>query len=103
MIGDSLSGRLDSPVSRRSVVRMGIKLGYAAPLIAASFKLTAEGALAVCVAPYVPVTLTTGEFCCTCATTVIGYELVVENDTARCVKAGAASFNALCVSNVSPA
>jgi len=99
MFGDNLTDRLASPLSRRTVVRTGVKLGYAAPLIAASFKLTAEGGLAqtICTPPTVPV----GEFCCTCETTVIDYELVVVDGVAKCVAAGFPTLDALCVRGVS--
>jgi hypothetical protein len=100
MFGDNLTDRLASPLSRRTVVRTGVKLGYAAPLIAASFKLTAEGGLAqTCTPPAEPV----GGLCCSCATTVIGYELVIQQDgTAKCVKAGSPDLEPFCVQGVSP-
>jgi len=37
---------LDQHVTRRRIVTTGVKLAYAAPLVAVSFKLTGSGALA---------------------------------------------------------
>jgi hypothetical protein len=39
-------GILDRRVNRRTVVRTGVKLGYATPVVLASYKLTAGAALA---------------------------------------------------------
>ena len=44
---DSLSRHSDDTTSRRTIVKTGAKLAYAAPLIAASMSLTARGTGAV--------------------------------------------------------
>lgn len=43
---DVATRRFETKTSRRTVVRTGVKLAYGVPLVAASFKLTGEGALA---------------------------------------------------------
>lgn len=60
-----------APVDRRRIVKAGAKLAYAAPLVAASFKLAANGALAqrvTCPAgyDYVPVGPSGHAECCHC-------------------------------------
>jgi len=45
---DALTDQLAAPTTRRKIVKTGIKLGYAIPLVAATYKLTASGALAAC-------------------------------------------------------
>jgi len=44
----ALTDQLATPTTRRTIVKTGIKLGYAIPLVAASYKLTTHGALAAC-------------------------------------------------------
>jgi hypothetical protein len=44
----SIDEQLSRGTTRRTVVTTGAKLAYAAPLVAASFGLTARGALAAC-------------------------------------------------------
>jgi hypothetical protein len=44
----SIDDQLSRGTTRRTVVTTGAKLAYAAPLVAASFALTARGALAAC-------------------------------------------------------
>jgi hypothetical protein len=39
---------VETQVTRRTVVRTGVKLAYATPILAASFHLAGRGALAVC-------------------------------------------------------
>jgi hypothetical protein len=68
---------LDTSTSRRRVLATGVKLAYAAPLVAASFKLSAQGAFAavsggsraaIC-------TASSGQICTTyegCGTTALG-------------------------------
>lgn len=41
---DMIDRRLDSKTTRRSVVTTGVRLAYAAPIVAASFKLNHAGA-----------------------------------------------------------
>ena len=47
MAVEEFTQRLDSRTTRRIVVKTGAKLAYAAPLVAASFKLTSASVLAV--------------------------------------------------------
>src|SRR3712207_1968857 len=49
MHSDDLATRLAAPATRRSVVRTGAKLAYAAPLVAASMKLGSRSAEAAIV------------------------------------------------------
>ena len=98
MSGNELREQASKSLSRRTVIRTGVKLGYAAPIVAASFRLTEGGGLAAtCSAPFQAVTLPTGSFCCTCQSTVISYTLVVLNGQAMCQAAGAATVKAFCV------
>jgi hypothetical protein len=64
----SLDEQLKSGTTRRTVVTTGAKLAYAAPLVAASFALTARGALAACGGQTpIPFTGAGGEaLCCGC-------------------------------------
>jgi hypothetical protein len=101
MSGNELRKQASKSLSRRSVIRTGVKLGYAAPIVAASFRLTESGALAACNPPYQQVDLPTGTFCCTCQSTVISYTLVVQNGQATCQAPGARTVRAFCVANVS--
>jgi hypothetical protein len=48
MQSESLDQGLRTTIDRRRIVKTGAKLAYAAPLVAATFKLTADSALAVC-------------------------------------------------------
>jgi hypothetical protein len=43
---EALDQHLGDHVTRRRIVKTGVKLAYAAPLVAASFQLTAGGTLA---------------------------------------------------------
>jgi|SwirhisoilCB1_FD_contig_121_264989_length_2332_multi_4_in_0_out_0_3 hypothetical protein len=98
MSGNELRKQASKSLSRRSVIRTGVKLGYAAPIVAASFRLSEDGGLAAgCSAPFQEVTLPTGRFCCTCQSTVIRYTLVVQNGQAMCQAAGATTIRAFCV------
>ena len=45
-MNDDATPALAAPTTRRAVVKTGAKLAYAAPLVAASFKLTGRGAAA---------------------------------------------------------
>jgi hypothetical protein len=36
---EQLTGQLDAPATRRTIVKTGVKLAYAAPLVAATFKM----------------------------------------------------------------
>jgi len=45
---EALTDQLAAPTTRRTIVKTGIKLGYAIPLVAATYKLTGRGALAAC-------------------------------------------------------
>jgi len=45
---DELTDQLTMSTTRRTIVKTGAKLAYVAPLVAASFKLSANGALAAC-------------------------------------------------------
>ena len=47
-MNDTLTEQLAAPTTRRTIVKTGVKLGYAIPLVAASYKLTGRGALAAC-------------------------------------------------------
>jgi len=82
-----------TPVSRRTLVRTGAKLAYAAPLVAASVHLSALAAGAACACP--PTTKTTGSFyevtrgpnagtCAVCSASAIGYDAVAD----RCLLGG---------------
>jgi hypothetical protein len=51
MHDDELVDRLETGTTRRTVVRSGVKLAYAAPLVAASFKLGTHGVAAQAVSP----------------------------------------------------
>jgi hypothetical protein len=79
--------------TRRRVLATGAKLAYAAPLVAATMKLTAAGAGAACACP--PTTKATGSFfevtggphagqCAVCSATALGYDPVAD----RCLLAG---------------
>ena len=81
-IGEHLS----KSTTRRTVVRTGVRLAYAAPIVAASFALTASGALALCPGGFTEVVTKDGPQCCTCASTVISYELSVIDGIAWCVR-----------------
>jgi len=61
--------QLSRGATRRTVVTTGAKLAYAAPLVAASLRLTASGALAAC-GGATPIEITVdGELrCCGCCT-----------------------------------
>jgi hypothetical protein len=48
---EELEEKLTTATTRRSVVKTGVKLAYAAPLVAASFKLSARGAGAQTLSP----------------------------------------------------
>jgi hypothetical protein len=62
-----LSKQLKTSTSRRTVVKTGAKLGYAVPMVAASFALNARGALAVvCRDDFVLITGTDPDQCCKC-------------------------------------
>jgi hypothetical protein len=80
-IARSLSQR----ITRRTVVKTGTRLAYAAPLVALSFKLSGRGALAACPAPTV---LVTAGFppgspqCCVCDCTIANVTL--NADTGKC-------------------
>ena len=41
---DEFVGQIDAQTTRRTIVKTGAKLAYAAPLVAASFKLSSRGA-----------------------------------------------------------
>jgi hypothetical protein len=85
---------LSSRTSRRTVVKTGVKLAYAVPLVAASFKLTASGALAaVCPPGYERVEEEGGPNCCRCR--VLSGDLQVIDGVAVCVIDGE-SFEADC-------
>jgi hypothetical protein len=45
---DGLTDSIATSTTRRRVLKTGAKLAYVAPLVAASFKLNAHGALAAC-------------------------------------------------------
>jgi hypothetical protein len=71
--GMEVEDRLNNRVSRRTVVGTGAKLAYAAPIVAASFKLTASGALAqaqTCLPDYTYIEILND--CCICDCTTIG-------------------------------
>jgi len=82
---------LKKRISRRSVVKTGGKLAYAAPLVAASFKLSSHGAdavTAVCPAGYTFVAIgphTGPATCCKCACTTFTGTLVQSADGPHCV------------------
>jgi hypothetical protein len=101
MSGNEIERRASPGITRRSVIRTGVKLAYAAPIVAASFRLTEGGALAACNPPFQQVDLPTGTVCCTCQSTVISYTLVVQNGQATCQAPGARTVRAFCVANVS--
>ncbi len=44
---DTIHEQLDAPVTRRRIVKTGVKLAYVAPIVAASFKLSGGPAGAV--------------------------------------------------------
>jgi len=59
--------------TRRTVVKTGTRLAYAAPLVALSFKLSSRGALAACPATYQLVTVgfpPDSPQCCRCNCTI---------------------------------
>jgi hypothetical protein len=88
---------LSKQTSRRSVVKTGVKIAYAAPLVAASFKLGAHGASAALVCPgtYTLVLVgppdsngnPTGPTCCLCACTTFNGNLVQTPQGPHCVDA----------------
>jgi hypothetical protein len=78
---DAIDQQLESSVTRRRVIGTGVKLAYAAPVVAASFKLNSDAALAaspLCIAGTctAPVICSTDR---TCACRTIGGE-------ARCLQ-----------------
>jgi hypothetical protein len=95
----SLQERAATSVTRRTIVKTGIRLAYAAPLVAASFKLTTDGALAaICPPGYQGVQLSIGPSCCRCRGSVlVKRSLVVSNGRAQCVAPNVATRDAECV------
>lgn len=82
MSGMPVNELLTSRVTRRTVVRAGAKAAYAAPVVAASFKLTASGALAqnvVCVPDYTFIEILND--CCICDCTTIGVTINAADGT----------------------
>jgi len=61
----------DTQIDRRRIVKTGVKLAYAAPLVAASFRLTSSGALAVACEDY---EFPLNNRCCTCDGCTVGEE-----------------------------
>jgi len=97
-----LSEQLESNATRRSVIKTGVKLGYAVPLVAASFKLSASGALAVTCLPdffLIPEL----DDCCKCDGVLADIPPIFEGGKAVC-KDLEVTLDAICggVSNVSP-
>lgn len=90
--------QLETRTSRRAVVRTGARLGYAVPIVAASFKLTAAGSLAAdpCLPGYILVDLPTEQQCCKCDGVLADYTPVVEGGKAVC-KDIDFSVDAVCV------
>jgi len=76
---DALTDQLAAPTTRRTIVKTGIKLGYAIPLVAATYKLTERGALAAC-GGTIPIPFQFSflgelvDLCCGCSTRVIPSE-----------------------------
>lgn len=66
--------RLQSRMSRRTVVGTGAKLAYAAPLVAATFSLAARGAGAAVCDPGFTFIAILGQ-CCICDCSTIGDEI----------------------------
>lgn len=85
MINEGLEERLAERQSRRTVLGTGAKLAYAAPLVAASFKLTASGTLAaVCPPGYTKVVdPDPGKDCCICDCTTA--DAVLDPETKTCI------------------
>ena len=80
MSGFDVEDRLNNRLSRRTVVSSGVKLAYAAPLVAASFKLTANGTLAVtCLPDYTFIEILND--CCICDCTTIGVTIDPKDGT----------------------
>jgi hypothetical protein len=83
MTSIDLNSRLNSKSTRRTVVTTGVKLAYATPLVAASFKLNANGSLAQVPEEcrpgftFVPIL----DDCCKCDCTVIDDILDVATGT----------------------
>jgi hypothetical protein len=92
-----LTEQLQERSNRRAVLKTGVKLAYAVPLVAASFKLTADRALAaVCLQGYQPVVISIGPACCRCR--VLSGQLVVDgNGVALCVNATVPPVAAECI------
>jgi hypothetical protein len=57
MPSEELTNKLARPASRRTVVKTGAKLAYAAPLVAATMKLSAHGASASVSGPAAGITV----------------------------------------------
>lgn len=98
--------RLSNRLTRRSVVSSGVKLAYAAPLVAASFKLTAGGALGqglTCLPDYTFIEILND--CCICDCTTIG--VTIDPNDGTCHNPDGTDVTQFCrtcggVSQVSP-
>jgi hypothetical protein len=64
MSNKTMSDELARSISRRSIVRTGTKLAYAAPIVAATTKLTGRGAMAISVGVGGPDPICNGEDAC---------------------------------------
>jgi hypothetical protein len=83
MAVEELSAQLAKETSRRTVVKTGAKLAYAAPIVAASFKLSARGAGAATVSGE-PGSGCSGDFVCGNAPTACGTDNRGFGDTCYC-------------------
>jgi hypothetical protein len=105
---ERISAQLKSLTSRREVVKTGVKLGYAVPIVAASFQLTAQGTLAaICPDGYEEVDLAVENRCCRCDGVLHNIHPIVIGNSAKCQDPGDPDFviDATCtgVLGVSPA
>jgi hypothetical protein len=112
MDGIDLEGRLTASPTRRTIVKTGVKLAYAAPILAASFKLSQAGVLG---ASGNPNPECKGSSCgsfqqcstnpdCICTTTSTGGGFCVPGSTAcagleACGRDGSCPSGSLCVVN----
>ena len=92
--------------SRRSILKSGVKLAYTAPLVAATFKLDARGALAAtCSAGTTLVVVNGVTSCCKCRPTVLQPYRLTETSPGvwECTALNCPTVPPMCVSAVSPA
>ena len=92
--------------SRRSILRSGAKLAYAAPLVAATFKLDARGVLAAtCPAGTTQIVMNGESSCCKCRPTVLRPYRLTETSPGvwECTAPNCPNQPPSCVSAVSPA